>query len=63
MNFLEALKGKKTYATILMGLIYVAGAYFQWWAFDERIASAFGLGAIATLRAGVATAPTTKDTQ
>ena len=47
------LAGRKTYGIAAIGILYIVGCWAGWWAYDERILAALGLGGLATLRAGL----------
>lgn len=53
----ERLKGKKTYFTIAIGILYVAGCGLGFWEWDERVVALFGLGGMAFIRAGINKGP------
>lgn len=54
MNDLRsALKGKKTYLAVAIGLLYLLGVWAGFWKFDETVLGALGLSGLAFLRAGV----------
>jgi hypothetical protein len=49
----EFLKGRKTYLTIIIGLLYLAGVWAGIYEFDEKVLAVLGLSALAFLRAGL----------
>ena len=50
---LEFLQGKKTYFSVAIGILYLAGVYLKFWEFDEKVIIAVGLGSIAALRSSL----------
>jgi hypothetical protein len=56
MNF----SGNRTYLTVLIAALYLAGAKLGYWPADEQVVAGLGFLAVAFLRAGIsATKPTT----
>lgn len=47
------LQGKKTYFIAAIGAGYVLGIWLGFWAFDEKVVSALGIGSVATLAAKI----------
>ena len=52
-KLLAFLRGKRTYLLVAAGLLYIAGAEFDLWAFDETVLNGIGLGALVTIRAAI----------
>ena len=49
----KLLQGKKTYIMVFVGAVLYFGADQGWWKISDELLSIIGLGALATLRAGV----------
>ena len=49
----KLLQGKKTYIMVFVGAVLYFGADQGWWKISDELLNIIGLGAIATLRAGV----------
>lgn len=47
------LEGRKTYALVAAGIVYLFGGDQGWWVVNESILGLLGFGSIATLRAGL----------
>jgi hypothetical protein len=60
-TFITALKGKKTYFTAAIALLYLAGTWLGFYEFDEKILAAFGITSIAFLRSGVKSSASPSD--
>lgn len=52
-QLLSQTKGRKTYAVVVLGLIYLVGVWFHWWEYESELMNAIVLAAVAALRAGV----------
>ena len=52
-SLVEFLKGKKTYFSVAIALLYIGGSYLGFWECDAKVLGAIGMGALAFLRAGV----------
>jgi len=53
MKAIEFLRGKKTYFTVAIGVLYVGGCYLGFYEFDEKVLVVLGLGSVAFLRAAM----------
>jgi hypothetical protein len=60
MKAIEFLKGKKTYFTAAIGVLYIGGCYLGFYEFDEKVLAVLGLGAVAFLRSGLNKSTTEK---
>lgn len=50
MNFINYLKGKRTYYCALVGILYAGGALLGFYELDEKILAVLGCGGLAFLR-------------
>lgn len=53
-TMLARARGRKTYAVVFLGLVYLAGCGLGFWEYDSELINAIVLAAVAALRAGVA---------
>ena len=53
----ELLKGKKTYLSACIGLLYLLGAWMKWWECDPKFLAAIGMSSLMFLRAAVDKGP------
>jgi hypothetical protein len=49
----EVLRGKKTYFTVAIGVLYVAGVWLGFWEWNETVLAVLGLSGIAFLRSAI----------
>ncbi len=47
------LSGKKTYAAVVVGAVYLLGVWLGFWPFNQAILDAVGLGGLSFLRMAV----------
>jgi len=50
---IEFLRGKKTYFTVAIGVLYLSGCWLGFYEFDERVLAVLGLAGFAFLRSGI----------
>lgn len=52
-KLIERTRGRKTYAAVVVGLVYLIGSWLKWWEYDSELVNAILLAGLAALRSGV----------